>query len=369
MAVGERQPNSKESYERRRAQPIARSPTCWRISVLVMPRTATVTVPYMTALVSANSAPSVSEFVPGRPICSPPSAPVWPWRPRRSSPRSCSLAAGPAGRAPAAGGGAVGGRRPVDGVVGRPRRVHPGARGGAGLRRRRRRDQRGRRASRSRRHQRGRRVRAAGGSSVGGRSRVAGGSGSRGWARLLAAAGLALLTCLLSPVAALFLGIVAACVGVHRTLARGPGRGRGGGTSVGHNGAFFLTVACSPSACRTGCRRCSRRRECCCSCRAGGGWCGSARSSTAWASSSPGRCPAPVGSNVGRLGELLVGPLLAGMGSAGTAGCSRPGWPPRRGGRSPSRSPISRRATRSPTPLRRQPWCASWGRCTRTPPG
>ena len=34
-------------------------------SVLVMPRTATVTVPYITALPSANKAPSVNELRPG----------------------------------------------------------------------------------------------------------------------------------------------------------------------------------------------------------------------------------------------------------------------------------------------------------------
>ncbi len=34
-------------------------------SVRVMPRTATVTVPYMTALISANSAPKVKELAPG----------------------------------------------------------------------------------------------------------------------------------------------------------------------------------------------------------------------------------------------------------------------------------------------------------------
>ena len=34
-------------------------------SVLVMPRTATVTLPYITALPRANSAPTVSESAPG----------------------------------------------------------------------------------------------------------------------------------------------------------------------------------------------------------------------------------------------------------------------------------------------------------------
>ena len=41
-----------------------------------MPRTATVTVPYMTALMSANSAPSVSELAPGSVTISTPRKPM-----------------------------------------------------------------------------------------------------------------------------------------------------------------------------------------------------------------------------------------------------------------------------------------------------
>src|ERR1035438_2157183 len=72
----------------------------------------------------------------------------------------------------------------------------------------------------------------------------------------------------------------------------------------------------SLSACRAGCHRCWPRPEGGCSWRPRGRWVGRGGAITyglgiivAWA------LPTPVGSNVGRLGELLAGPLLAGLGS------------------------------------------------------
>src|SRR5207244_8818318 len=61
--------------------PTARMASCHISSVLVdsvavMPRTATVTLPYMMALPSANSAPSVSESMPGLATTSTPKNPA-----------------------------------------------------------------------------------------------------------------------------------------------------------------------------------------------------------------------------------------------------------------------------------------------------
>ena len=58
-----------------RSWPSATSAACWPIPVCVMPRTATVTLPYITALPSANSAPSVSESAPGLVTISTPKKP------------------------------------------------------------------------------------------------------------------------------------------------------------------------------------------------------------------------------------------------------------------------------------------------------
>src|SRR5260370_1010983 len=67
---------------------------------------------------------------------------------------------------------------------------------------------------------------------------VAGGSRPRGWARLLATAGLALLTCLLSPVAALFLGVVAAVFAVTGRWREGLAVGVGAGLPLGAMAVF-----------------------------------------------------------------------------------------------------------------------------------
>jgi len=143
---------------------------------------------------------------------------------------------------------------------------------------------------------------------------VAGGR-PRGCARLLAAAGLALLSCLLSPVAGLFLGVVAAafaCTGRWREgLAVGMGAGLplgvmavfsdGGVQPIGVQSwlppllAAAAVVLLVPSRWRM--------------VRLGAIIYGLGVIVT-WA------LPTPVGSNVGRLGELLVGPLLAGMASS-----------------------------------------------------
>ena len=55
-----------------------------------MPRTATVTLPYMMALTSANSAPSVSEFAPGSVTISTPTKPISSAAQRANPARSLS---------------------------------------------------------------------------------------------------------------------------------------------------------------------------------------------------------------------------------------------------------------------------------------
>jgi hypothetical protein len=147
---------------------------------------------------------------------------------------------------------------------------------------------------------------------------VAGGS-LRDWARLPAAAGLATVTGLISPVAVLFLGIVAAvflCTGRWR---EGLVVGMGAGVPLGIM-AGFADGGVQPLGVQS--------------------WLPPLLAAVGVVALLPGRwrmvrigalvyglgviaClawPGPVGSNVGRLGELLTGPLLAGMASG------RPRW-------------------------------------------
>ena len=177
----------------------------------------------------------------------------------------------------------------------------------------------------------------------------------RTWPRLLAAAGLAAATCLISPVAALFLGVVAAALAFTGRWREGLVVGIAAGLPLGvmvvfsDGGVQPIGVQnwLPPLLAAAGVLLLVPRR-----------W-RMVRIGAiiyglgviiAWA------LPTPVGSNVARLGELLIGPLLVGLGSGRTDGCSRPGWSPRPGGRWPSRPPISRTATRLPTPRRRRPW-------------
>lgn len=148
---------------------------------------------------------------------------------------------------------------------------------------------------------------------------VADGSRPRGWARLFAAGGLALLGCLLSPVAALFLGVVAAAFALTGRWREGLVVGMGAGLPLGIM-AVFSDGGTQPIGVQN--------------------WLPPLLAAAGVVLLVPGRWrmvrigaiiyglgiiitwawPTPVGSNVARLGELLVGPLLAGMGS------SRPRW-------------------------------------------
>jgi hypothetical protein len=141
-----------------------------------------------------------------------------------------------------------------------------------------------------------------------------GGSHPRGWARLLTAAGLASLSCLLSPVAALFLGVVAAAFALtghwREGLVVGMGAGLplgamavfsdGGVQPIGVRGWLPPLLAAAGVVLLVPCRWRMVRI---------GAIIYSLGVIITWA------LPTPVGSNVGRLGELLVGPLLAGLGS------------------------------------------------------
>jgi hypothetical protein len=137
----------------------------------------------------------------------------------------------------------------------------------------------------------------------------------RSRARLLAAAALALLTCLLSPVAALFLGVVAAAFAVARRWAEALAVAVAAGLPLGamavfsDGGAqpFTMQNWLPPLIAAAGVLLLIPRR---------------------WQMVRVGAIvyglgvlltiavPGLVGSNAGRLGELLIGPLLAGMGSA-----------------------------------------------------
>ena len=143
---------------------------------------------------------------------------------------------------------------------------------------------------------------------------LAGGSRPRGWARLLAAAGLALLTCLLSPVAALFLGVVAVALASTGRWREGLVVGVAAGFPLGimvvfsDGGVQPIGVQnwLPPLLAAAGVLLLVPRRWRLV--RIGAIIYGLGVVVT-WA------LPTPVGSNVGRLGELLVGPVLAGMGS------------------------------------------------------
>jgi hypothetical protein len=138
-------------------------------------------------------------------------------------------------------------------------------------------------------------------------------------ARLLAAAGLALLSCLLSPVAGLFLGVAAAafaCTGRWRdSLAVGSGAGLPLGVMAAFSDGGVQPIGVQswlpPLLGAAGVvllvpRRWRMVRI--------GAIIYGLGIIVAW------KLPTPVGSNAGRLGELLTGPLLAGMAS------SRPRW-------------------------------------------
>jgi hypothetical protein len=140
-----------------------------------------------------------------------------------------------------------------------------------------------------------------------------------GGARLLAAAGLALLSCLLSPVAALFLGVVAAALAVTGRWREGLAVGLGAGVPLVATAAVFpggvqpvgVQTVLPPLIAAAGVvvlvpRRWRIVRI--------GAIIYGLGVIVAWA------LPTQVGSNVGRLGELLVGPLLVGLAYA------RPRW-------------------------------------------
>jgi hypothetical protein len=138
-------------------------------------------------------------------------------------------------------------------------------------------------------------------------------------ARLLAAAGLALLCYLLSPVAALFLGVVAAALTVTGRWREGLAVGLGAGVPLVAMAAVFpggvqpigIQAWLPPLLAAAGVALLVPRRWPLV--RIGAVIYGLGVIA-AWA------VPTPIGSNVGRLGELLVGPLLIGM------AYSRPRW-------------------------------------------
>jgi hypothetical protein len=143
---------------------------------------------------------------------------------------------------------------------------------------------------------------------------VAGADRPRPGARLPAAAALALLTCLISPVAALFLGVVAVAFAVTGCWREGLVVGVAAGIPLGIM-AVFADGGMQPIGTQTwlpplvasaGVLLLVPRRWR--MVRIGAAIYGLGVIVT-WA------LPTPVGSNVGRLGELLAGPLLAGLGS------------------------------------------------------
>ena len=137
----------------------------------------------------------------------------------------------------------------------------------------------------------------------------------RPFGRLLAAAALALLTCLLSPVAALFLGVVAAALAVARRWAEAVAIAVAAGLPLGamavfsDGGAqpFNMQNWLPPLIAAAGVLLLVPRRWQ--MVRAGAIVYGLGVLLTL-------AVPSLIGSNVARLGELLTGPLLAGMGSA-----------------------------------------------------
>jgi hypothetical protein len=143
---------------------------------------------------------------------------------------------------------------------------------------------------------------------------VADGSRPRGWARLPAVAGLALLTSLLSPVAGLFLGVVAAAFAITGRWREGVVVGIAAAVPLGIMAGFSdggvqpigLQTWLPPLLAAAGVVLLVPRRWR--MVRIGALIYGLGIIIT-WA------LPTPVGSNVGRLGELLAGPLLAGLGS------------------------------------------------------
>jgi hypothetical protein len=138
-------------------------------------------------------------------------------------------------------------------------------------------------------------------------------------ARLLAAAGLALLCCLLSPVAALFLGVVAAALAATGRWREGLAVGLGAGVPLAVMAVMFpggvqpigVQAWLPPLLAAAGVALLVPRR-----------WplvrIGAVIYGLGVIAASA--VPTPVGSNVARLGELLVGPLLVGM------AYTRPRW-------------------------------------------
>jgi hypothetical protein len=152
---------------------------------------------------------------------------------------------------------------------------------------------------------------AGGPSGAGGRS---GAGRAQAWPRLSAAAGLATATCLISPVAALFLGIVAATLAFTGRWREGLVVGLGAGLPLGIMVVFSdggvqpigLQNWLPPLLAAAGVVLLVPRRWR--MVRIGAIIYGLGVIIT-WA------LPTPVGSNIGRLGELLIGPVLAGLGS------------------------------------------------------
>lgn len=148
---------------------------------------------------------------------------------------------------------------------------------------------------------------------------VAGGGRRPGAGRRLAAAALALLSCLLSPVAGLFLGVAAAALAVTGRWRAGLAVGLGAGAPLGviavmvPGGVQPIGVQAwlPPLLAAAGVALLVPRRWP--AVRAGAVIYGLGVI-LAWA------VPTPVGSNVGRLGELLAGPLLTALASG------RPRW-------------------------------------------